>query len=56
MVPNLLERVLMYGPLICMGYKRGSFSGSILRDHVTTLRRFGPQLGTGKHNSFECSF
>ena len=23
MVPNLLERVLTYGPLICVGYIRG---------------------------------
>ena len=40
MVPNLLSRVLMYGPLVCIGYMRvlfwGSpFKGSILRDHET---------------------
>ena len=33
MVPNLLERVLMYGPLFCMVHK-----GCPLGDRATTLR------------------
>ena len=44
MVPCLLEGVLKYGPLVCVGYIRGYYKGfrfqggPILMDHVTTLR------------------
>ena len=34
MVTNLLERVLMYGPLICIGYMRGHIRGTLLRAHT----------------------
>ena len=41
MVPDLLQRVLQYGPLVCMGYLRGiegvAFYGPILRNHEITL-------------------